>query len=86
MKNLTISLVLVMSSFSLTCLADGLVEVEEYSYGMSLDVEQVMSVKAPKADVTSSCNSVEEVMTYKDSEGQEHKLKYLVLPTGCGNG
>lgn len=84
MKNVAVALVI--SSFSFACFADGLVEVEEYKYGMDLDVNQVISVKVPKSTEVSSCSTVEEVMTYKDSEGQEHKLKYLVIPTGCSNG
>ena len=64
--------------------AEPLVEVEHYSYGQTLDVNEVISVKALQPE--SSCGVIEKELTYKDSQGQEHEVVYEATGSGCQNG
>lgn len=54
--------------------------VEDYHYGQNIDVKRV--VQAPNLDF---CGIREVEMTYEDSAGQRHTLRYPVWGQGCGN-
>ncbi|TWH76301.1 uncharacterized protein DUF2790 [Azomonas agilis] len=83
----TVVTALFVACMPLVAVANEPLEVEEYHYGMNLDVGQVISVKPVQTDSqVSSCGLVEKEMIYKDSKGQEHDLKYEVMATGCTNG
>lgn len=60
---------------------DNSILVEQYSYGMRLDVAKVIS----RSDVPDVCNVVPARMTYDDSQGKRHILAYQILGTGCSN-
>ncbi|UFH50952.1 DUF2790 domain-containing protein [Pseudomonas sp. KNUC1026] len=47
--------------------------VEQYHYGMNLDVQKVIS----KTDITGKRGTVPVTMVYQDSQGQLHKVRYL---------
>lgn len=64
--------------------AEPLVEVEHYSYGQTLEVKEVVSLKALQPE--SSCGVIEKELTYKDSQGQEHEVIYEAIGNGCQNG
>jgi len=54
--------------------------VEQYHYGMQLDVQKVLALhEAP----TVLCQVVEARMDYLDSQGREHRLAYLKHATAC---
>lgn len=83
----TVVTALLVACMPLVALANEPLEVEEYHYGMNLDVDQVVSVKSNQPDgQLSNCGLVEKEMIYKDSQGQQHDLKYEVMSTGCTNG
>lgn len=48
--------------------------VQEYGYGMKLDVVKVVSVVRPQE----ACEVVPAAMTYEDSQGQLNTLRYSV--------
>lgn len=78
---------LLMLCMPLAALANEPLEVEDYRYGMDLDIKQVISVKSEQPDnFSSNCVPVKEEMIYKDSQGHEHDLKYQVMSTDCNNG
>ncbi|MFV3372029.1 DUF2790 domain-containing protein [Pseudomonas sp. NY15435] len=53
---------------------------QDYHYGEKLDIKHV--VQAPDLDF---CGIREVEMTYEDSAGQRHTLRYPVWGQGCGN-
>jgi len=53
---------------------------QDYHYGQKLDIQRV--VRAPDLDF---CGIREVEMTYEDSAGQRHTLRYPVSGQGCGN-
>ena len=75
-----------VAALPLMALANEPVEVQEYNYGMDLDIAQVLSVKTAEAGLTASCGLQEEEMAYKDSQGQEHVVKYQVVSSECNRG
>lgn len=56
--------------------------VEQYRYGMKLDIASVKSI----TDVSSVCGTTPVDMTYLDSKGQQHTVEYLVVGEGCARG
>ncbi|WP_110970071.1 DUF2790 domain-containing protein [Pseudomonas huaxiensis] len=54
----------------------------DYHYGMRLDVARVLSMTEP---VTEECQVIKAAMTYLDSSGQEHTLRYLKLAEVCSD-
>jgi hypothetical protein len=56
--------------------------VEQYTYGMKLDVAHVVST----TDVSNQCGIVPAQMTYEDSQGQRHTVEYQVWGNGCSGG
>lgn len=58
------------------------VVAQDYTYGMNLDIHKVIS----STEVANVCAVVPIEMTYEDSHGQRHILKYLVMGNGCSNG
>lgn len=55
------------------------VATTEYTYGTHLDIDKVVNI-SPIPDV---CGVVPATMTYIDHQGQEHKIEYRVMGTGC---
>lgn len=78
------------SCLSLSALADDTtvnqstqsVVPQNYTYDMDLDIHKVIST----TDVANVCAVVPVEMTYEDSSGQRHILKYQVMGNGCSNG
>lgn len=58
------------------------VEAHDYQYGDKLDVEKVISIESDSM----ACGVTPAVMTYEDSHGERHVLRYQVMGTGCQNG
>lgn len=56
--------------------------VTDYHYGMRLDVAKVLSMTEP---VTEECHVIKALMTYLDSSGQEHTLRYLKNAEVCSD-
>ncbi|MNE66335.1 hypothetical protein D3C80_1618780 [compost metagenome] len=56
--------------------------VEQYHYGMELDIAKVLS----RSDIPNVCGVVPAYMTYEDHQGQVHRLEYVVFGQGCSNG
>lgn len=54
----------------------------DYHYGMSVDVAKVLNMTEP---VIEECQVIKAVMTYLDSSGQEHTLRYLKLAEVCSD-
>ncbi len=54
----------------------------DYHYGMPLDIARVVSMTEP---VTETCQVIKADMTYLDSSGQEHTLRYLKLAQACSD-
>lgn len=60
-------------------------EFNDYQYGMTMDIAKVISINyyPPKPKF---CGAIPAVMTYMDSKGEKHALRYLYPETsGCGN-
>lgn len=57
------------------------ITVEQYHYGMQLDIVSVISTTEP-AD---KCNASPVTMIYRDSEGHIKGLEYIVMPPDCAN-
>ncbi len=55
------------------------VQSEQYRYGMNLDVADVVAI----SDVSHACGVVPATMTYRDHQGDTHRLEYLVQGGGC---
>ncbi|SEQ71343.1 Protein of unknown function [Azotobacter beijerinckii] len=58
------------------------VEAHDYQYGDELDVEKIISIESDSM----ACGVTPAVMTYEDSHGERHVLRYQVMGTGCQNG
>lgn len=56
--------------------------IKTYQYGMNLDIKRVISIEGDHE----ACEVVPMHMLYEDSQGQRHRLEYLVMGTGCTNG
>ncbi|CDF85598.1 hypothetical protein PKB_4273 [Pseudomonas knackmussii B13] len=54
---------------------------QDYTYGIKLDIRKVVS----KSDVPDICGVVPMWMTYDDSQGRRHTIRYQVMGT-CPNG
>lgn len=60
-------------------------EYKNYEYGMDLDIAKVISVKyfSPKPKF---CGVIPAQLTYEDSKGERHAVRYLYPETsGCTN-
>lgn len=55
--------------------------VEQYRYGMNLDIAHIVTVDA----IPAVCEVVPTRMTYDDSDGKRHILEYRVMGNGCSN-
>ena len=55
--------------------------VEQYRYGMNLDIAHIVTVDA----IPAVCEVVPARMTYDDSDGKRHILEYRVMGNGCSN-
>ena len=58
------------------------VEIEQYHYGMKLEVAKVIS----RSDTSTDCGVVPAYMTYEDHQGNVHRLEYSVIGEGCSGG
>ena len=58
---------------------EGPIKVEQYHYGMQLDIASVISTTTP-AD---KCNASPVTMIYRDSEGRLKGLEFIVLSSEC---
>ena len=54
---------------------------EEYNYSMHLDIARVRSID----DVSNVCGIVPVKMTYDDSQGKTHILRYMMMGAGCAD-
>lgn len=63
---------------SCTAFAD---EAPVYHYGMPLDVAKVISIEQPNE----RCEVSHATMTYLDSQGQQHSVKYLRQTLRCSD-
>ncbi|MBB2496619.1 DUF2790 domain-containing protein [Aquipseudomonas ullengensis] len=84
MKTLALLALAGLSSFAFAAAPEetasaGHVQSEQYRYGMDLDVAHVIAV----SDVSHECGVVPATMTYKDHQGDVHRLEYLVQGGGC---
>jgi hypothetical protein len=82
-------LVCALVSFSAMTLADEAkptaaqqIPVEQYSYGMHLDIAKVIA----STSIPDACQVVPARLTYEDSNGQRHVLQYQVMGNGCTGG
>ena len=57
-------------------------EVHDYQYGDKLDIRNVIAIKSD----STACGVTPAVMTYRDSQGEVHTLRYQVMGRGCQNG
>ncbi|MHC6224898.1 DUF2790 domain-containing protein [Pseudomonas sp. X10] len=55
--------------------------VVDYRYGMDLDIARVLS----RSKVPNVCEVVPAEMTYEDSDGVRHTLRYRIMGNGCQN-
>lgn len=51
----------------------------DYQYGMQLDIARGIS----RSEIADACKVVPTLMTYEDSQGICHTLRYLVMGNGC---
>ncbi|ERI49758.1 DUF2790 domain-containing protein [Pseudomonas sp. AOB-7] len=56
--------------------------VIDYHYGMHLDIARVVS----HSEIPNVCHAVPVEMTYEDSNGQQHRIRYQVMGNGCLGG
>lgn len=56
--------------------------VTDYHYGMHLDIARVISMTEPASD---QCQVIKALMTYQDSSGQQHTLRYLKNAEVCSS-
>ncbi|MCT5527481.1 DUF2790 domain-containing protein [Pseudomonas aeruginosa] len=54
----------------------------DYYYGKHLDIARVVS----HSEIPSVCHAVPVEMTYEDSNGQQHTIRYRVMGNGCQGG
>ncbi|WP_371226875.1 DUF2790 domain-containing protein [Pseudomonas sp. QE6] len=76
----TLSFLFVVSAalLSITAFAD---EAPVYQYGMPLDVAKVLRIEQPNE----RCEVSLATMTYLDSQGQVHTLRYLRQTARCSD-
>jgi hypothetical protein len=55
--------------------------MSEYHYGADLDIARVLS----HSEIPPVCYVVPVEMTYEDSKGHQHTLRYRVMGSGCLN-
>jgi len=58
------------------------VEAETYTYGSHPDIAKVLRLDEP---ATFECKVVSATMTYLDSQGQKHAMRYEKLSSACTN-
>ena len=80
-KILLLALSLTASAAAFAQQAPATPDVVHYTYGMHLDIAHVVNV-TPAANV---CAPSPVQMTYKDSQGDVHVLKYDVMGESCTN-
>ena len=56
--------------------------IDEYYYGTELDIARVVS----HSEIPPVCHVVPVEMTYEDSKGNQHSIRYRVMGSGCLNG
>lgn len=84
MKKITAMAAMLISYLPLmSWAADTVTELESYHYGQALDIKEVISVNTVQPE--NSCGVQKKELIYKDSQGQEHKLTYEAVPSGCNN-
>lgn len=54
----------------------------DYHYGMHLDIARVVS----HSEISVVCHTVPALMTYEDSNGEQHTVRYQVMGNGCQRG
>jgi len=60
-------------------------EVQDYTYGMKMDIAKVVSLEY-FPPTPNFCGVIPAQMTYEDSNGHMHAIRYLYPETkGCGN-
>lgn len=57
----------------------GSVKIEQYHYGMHLDIATVISTTVPRG----KCRISPITMIYRDSEGHVKGVEYMTLSPGC---
>ncbi|WP_437880731.1 DUF2790 domain-containing protein [Pseudomonas sp. LRF_L74] len=60
---------------------DSQLPVEQYHYGMKLDIDHVVSL----TDSSTTCGLMTSYMVYEDHQGNLHRLAYLIQGNGCSN-
>ncbi|TBV93882.1 DUF2790 domain-containing protein [Azotobacter chroococcum] len=61
------------------------IEVEEYNYGMELDIADVINVEYFRPEPY-FCGAIPAQMVYEDSEGEINAIRYLYPDSsGCSN-
>ncbi|WP_341963809.1 DUF2790 domain-containing protein [Pseudomonas sp. RC10] len=55
---------------------------EDYNYSTHLDIAKVRDVD----DVSAICSITPVKMTYDDSQGKTHILRYMMMGGGCNSG
>lgn len=58
--------------------------VEEYVYGMPLDIDRVVAITEPD-ELYAPCRVVSAQMSYEDSTGQLRTLEYLRMSSVCSD-
>lgn len=91
MKTFRIAMLMALAGFATQAFSDDTpvantgpnqTAVESYHYGMKLDIQKIISV----SEIANECAPVPAQMTYEDSQGKRHILKYQVMGTGCSAG
>lgn len=54
----------------------------DYHYGMHLDIARVVS----HSEIQAVCHVVPAEITYEDSSGEQHTVRYQVMSSGCQGG
>ncbi|NHN78409.1 DUF2790 domain-containing protein [Azotobacter chroococcum] len=55
------------------------VDVHDYQYSDELDVQRIISIESN----STACGVTPAVMTYEDSHGERHVMRYQVVGYGC---
>ncbi|WKN19774.1 DUF2790 domain-containing protein [Azotobacter vinelandii] len=55
--------------------------VDDYKYGDNLDIHKVISVESDSR----ACGLTPAIMTYEDSHGERHIVRYETVGAGCNN-
>jgi len=58
------------------------VEIHDYQYGDQLDIQKVIAIESDSM----ACGVTPATMTYRDSQGKLHALRYQIMGGGCQNG